>query len=79
LCLIVADVLLNVESKCGIHKSVHKCSDKDASAPSSANEGVTVETVDKSVIFPLKKSKDKTKIDRTLLAKDLTNARNRTK
>jgi len=38
-------------------------SDKDISAPSSANEGVTVETVDKIVKFRHKKSKDKSKKD----------------
>jgi len=53
---------LKVEKKCGKHRSIHKCSDKEVSAPSSsANEGVNIETVDKSVKFRLKMSKDKPK------------------
>jgi len=52
---------LKVENKCGKHKIAHRCSDKNISAPSSANEGVTVETVNKSVKFRLKNSKNKSK------------------
>jgi len=48
---------LKNENKCSKNKIAHKSSDKDISAPSSANEGVTVETVDKSVKFRLKKIK----------------------
>jgi len=48
-------------SKSGIDRKSHKHSDKEASALSSAIEGVTVETVDKSVKFILKKTKDKTR------------------
>jgi len=54
---------LKVENKCGKHKIAHKCSDKNISAPFSANEGVTVEKVDKSVKLRLKKSKEKSKKD----------------
>jgi len=54
---------IKVVSKGGKDRKLHKHSDKDAIGPSSANEGVTVETVDKSVKFRLKKSKDKNKTD----------------
>jgi len=54
---------VKVENKCCKHKSAHKCSDTEVSAPSSASKRVTVETVDKSVKFRLKKSEDKTKND----------------
>jgi len=52
---------VKVENKCGKHRNAHKCSDKEVSAPSSASEGVTVKTVDKSVTFRLRKSKKKNK------------------
>jgi len=55
--------LIKVGNKGGKDKKAHRHSDKNASALSSANEGVTVETVDKSVKFRLKKSKDKNKTD----------------
>jgi len=54
---------LKVENKCVKHKIAHRCSDKDITVPFSANEGVTVETVDKSVKFRLNKSKEKSKKD----------------
>jgi len=54
---------LKFENKHVKHKIAHWCSDKNISVPSSANEGVTVETVDKSVKFRLKKSKEKSKKD----------------
>jgi len=54
---------VKVEIKCGKHRNAHKSSDKEVSAPSSASKGVTVETVDKSVKFRLKKSKEKNKKD----------------
>jgi len=47
---------LKFKNKCVKHKIAHKCSDKNISAPSFANPGVTVETVDISVKFRLKKS-----------------------
>jgi len=54
---------VKVENKCGKHRSAHECIDKEVSAPYSACEGVTVETVDKSVKFRLKMSKEKQKKD----------------
>jgi len=48
---------LKVENKCGKHKIAHRCNDKNISAPTFANEGVTVETVDKRVKFGLKNQK----------------------
>jgi len=54
---------LKRENKCGKRKIAHKSSEKGVSVSSSANEVVTVATVDKSVKFRLKKSKDKSKKD----------------
>jgi len=48
-------------SKSGKDRKSHKHSDKEASTFSSAGERLTVETVDKSVKFRLKKFKDKNK------------------
>jgi len=52
---------VKVEKKCGKDRKAHRHSDKEVSAPSSASEGVTVETADKSVKFRLQKSKEKNK------------------
>jgi len=47
---------LRVENKNSKHRIAHRCSDKEVSAPSSsAKQGVTVKTVNKSVKFRLKK------------------------
>jgi len=40
-----------------------KCSDIDVSAPFSASKGATVEIIDKSVRFRLKRAKKKNKIE----------------
>jgi len=54
---------VKIENKCGKNRKAHRHSDKEVRALSSASKGVTVETVDKSVKFRLKKSKEKTKKD----------------
>jgi len=54
---------IKVDCKGVKDRKTHKPTDKDVSAPSSGSVGVTVETVDKSVKFRLKGSKEKNKTD----------------
>jgi len=54
---------VKIENKGGKDIKTHRHSNKEVSAPSSASEGVTVESVDKSVKFGLEKCKEKNKSD----------------